>query len=153
MLEIQDRGSPHKHMVLWTNKSADELLADESVVCARMPPINSPLHKLVTDHQIHKCNAPYCMEGDAQDACRFGYPKQVWDVAFLIEMMIARNLDVERGWSNGALVQVLSMSQDIIELKHADNESIRTMCQVHFTAEGNFPWHLHTHRLYTRCRV
>ncbi|KAL7321438.1 hypothetical protein PS15m_001200 [Mucor circinelloides] len=84
-------------MVLWTNKSADELLVDESVVCARMPPINSPWHKLVTDHQIHKCNVHYCMEGDAQAVCRFVYPKQVWDVAFLIEMMIARNLDVERG--------------------------------------------------------
>ncbi|KAK4520015.1 Glutamate--tRNA ligase mitochondrial [Mucor velutinosus] len=44
VMEIQDRGSPHNHMLLWTNKSADELLLDETIVCARMPPINSPLH-------------------------------------------------------------------------------------------------------------
>lgn len=69
-------------MVLWTNKSADEILQDESVVCARLPPIDSPLYKLVTDHQIHKCNIKYCMKGDAEGVCRFGYPKRMSEVAF-----------------------------------------------------------------------
>jgi len=77
-----DRGSPHKHMVLWTGKSADELLQDESIVCARLPPMDSVLYKLVTDHQIHKCNIKYCMKGDPEAPCRFGYPKPISPVSF-----------------------------------------------------------------------
>lgn len=60
-----DRGSPHKHLVLWTNKSADELILDEAIVCARLPPVNSPLHKLVARHQIHVCDIKYCQKGDS----------------------------------------------------------------------------------------
>jgi hypothetical protein len=68
-------------MVLWTGKSADELLKDESIICARMPPLESPLFKLVTDHQVHKCNINYCNKGDPEASCRFGYPKPIIDEA------------------------------------------------------------------------
>ncbi|CAO3613965.1 unnamed protein product [Mucor fragilis] len=75
VMEIQDRGSPHKHLVFWTNQSADELLQDETIVCARMPPVNSPLHKLVAKHQVHRCDLVYCQKGDSSRPCRFGFPK------------------------------------------------------------------------------
>lgn len=62
-------------MVLWTNKSANELLADESIICARLPPMNSPLHKLVAKHQIHRCDINSCQKGEPGRNCRFGFPK------------------------------------------------------------------------------
>lgn len=59
VMEIQDRGSPHIHMVLWTEKSAQELI-DMNVVHTSFPPgtsIDDPLlHSLVNNLQIHRCN-------------------------------------------------------------------------------------------------
>ncbi|KAG0931848.1 hypothetical protein G6F64_011587 [Rhizopus arrhizus] len=36
-IELQDRGSPHVHMVLWTGKSSEELMGMESLVVAHIP--------------------------------------------------------------------------------------------------------------------
>lgn len=58
VMEIQDRGSPHIHCVLWTRKSVMELI-DLNVVHTWFPPgtsFNDPLlHELVNKLQIHKC--------------------------------------------------------------------------------------------------
>lgn len=58
VLEIQDRGSPHIHCVLWTKKTVEELIAMNVVTC-KMYPGNfntDPLmHRLVLKHQIHEC--------------------------------------------------------------------------------------------------
>ncbi|KAI9329305.1 PIF1-like helicase-domain-containing protein [Pilaira anomala] len=54
VMEIQDRGSPHMHFVLWTGTSAEELLADEDIVSARLPEPDDPMYQLVLQHQIHR---------------------------------------------------------------------------------------------------
>lgn len=59
VMEIQDRGSPHIHMVLWTNKSVQELI-EMNVVHTWFPEgttADDPMmHGLVNRLQIHKCN-------------------------------------------------------------------------------------------------
>lgn len=59
VMEIQDRGSPHIHLVLWTVKSLKELI-DMEIVHTWYPRFErqqDPLmYKLVEDLQIHKCN-------------------------------------------------------------------------------------------------
>jgi hypothetical protein len=59
VLEVQDRGSPHIHMVLWTENPVEELIR-RHVVHTWMPEGNSirdPLmHRLVNRHQIHTCS-------------------------------------------------------------------------------------------------
>lgn len=77
LLEIQDRGSSHMHMVLWTGKSEDELIKDKNVVCAKLTPITSTLRPLVEKHQIHRCHVRYCQNNDLTAPCRFNYPKEV----------------------------------------------------------------------------
>ncbi|KAG2198193.1 hypothetical protein INT47_000394 [Mucor saturninus] len=49
VMKIQDRGSPHIHMVLWTEKSAQELI-DMNVVHTSFPPGTSSINskKLTT---------------------------------------------------------------------------------------------------------
>jgi hypothetical protein len=79
VLEIQDRGSPHNHMVLLTEKTAEELLQDEAVVCARMPANNNILYPLVLRHQIHKCSTRYCRNNDPMANCKFHYPQKLVD--------------------------------------------------------------------------
>lgn len=58
VLEIQDRGSPHIHCVLWTKRPVEELIA-MNVVRTRLYPgtfESDPLmHRLVLKHQIHEC--------------------------------------------------------------------------------------------------
>lgn len=59
VMEIQDRGSPHIHCVLWTKKSVEELIK-MNIVHTSFPSgasYNDPLmHELVNRLQIHKCN-------------------------------------------------------------------------------------------------
>ncbi|CEP09900.1 hypothetical protein, partial, partial [Parasitella parasitica] len=60
VLEVQDRGSPHIHLVLWTEKTVNELI-DMNVVHTWFPPGNSStsdplMHQLVNTHQLHSCN-------------------------------------------------------------------------------------------------
>ena len=59
VLEVQNRGAPHIHCVLWTNKSVEDLIA-MNVVCCKILPRNAHedplLHSLVLKHQLHICN-------------------------------------------------------------------------------------------------
>ncbi|CAO3619298.1 unnamed protein product [Cunninghamella blakesleeana] len=71
VLELQARGSPHIHMLLWTGKTADELM-DSDIVVATLPPVESELRDLVNRHQIHKCSS-YC-KPNGLNYCRFGFP-------------------------------------------------------------------------------
>lgn len=74
-MEIQDRGSPHIHMVLWTGKTSNELITSDDIVCCRIPDAHhdEELHHLVTSLQIHQCG-PYCLRQN--HLCRFGFPKE-----------------------------------------------------------------------------
>lgn len=59
VLEIQDRGSPHIHCVLWTKKTVEELIPLNVAVCKLLPRRagDDPLlHELVLKHQTHVCN-------------------------------------------------------------------------------------------------
>ncbi|SAM00604.1 hypothetical protein [Absidia glauca] len=44
VVEIQDRGFPHMHILLWTHKTADELARLDDLVTAEMPSPASPLY-------------------------------------------------------------------------------------------------------------
>ncbi|CEP10308.1 hypothetical protein [Parasitella parasitica] len=75
-VKLQDRGSPHVHLVLWTGRTAEDLVGDNRVVCAQIPNIrtNPRLHKLVLNRQIHTCRN-YCHRATGDNVlCRFGYP-------------------------------------------------------------------------------
>ncbi|OBZ80644.1 hypothetical protein A0J61_11307, partial [Choanephora cucurbitarum] len=63
---IQDRGSPHIHCVLWTEKSLQELIRLNVTTC------NESLVPLVEADTIL---ARYCKRG-RNITCRFAYPKQ-----------------------------------------------------------------------------
>jgi hypothetical protein len=80
---IVDRGSPHMHVVLWANKTAQELLQDENVVCAKLPDTNNVLYPLVVRHQIHRCNTRYCRNNDPGADCRFHYPQPPVDEPYI----------------------------------------------------------------------
>lgn len=83
-IELQDRGSPHVHMVLWTGKSSDELLQHPSLVSAQIPNQRDDpdLYALVTQLQIHNCGN-YCRreDNDPNHPCRFGFPHRAQPVA------------------------------------------------------------------------
>lgn len=55
-MEVQNRGSPHIHMVLYTGKSAEEYLQIEDLVVARTPDvsIHPQLAQLVAQKQSHR---------------------------------------------------------------------------------------------------
>lgn len=72
VMELQARGSPHIHMLLWTGHSLDTLMTLENVVVADLPPANHPLRNLVAKHQVHRCSV-YCMPNGIS-RCRFGFP-------------------------------------------------------------------------------
>ncbi|CEP09614.1 hypothetical protein [Parasitella parasitica] len=88
VMEIQDRGSPHIHLVLWTEKTVDQLI-DMGVVHTGFPPgvsQNDPLmHHLVNTHQLHTCNENYCKRGQPDRPCRFGFPKPQSPVTYMDE--------------------------------------------------------------------
>lgn len=75
-MEVQDRGSPHIHMILWTGKTADELLTIHDLVVAQIPhrSHDRELYELVTRLQIHRCG-PYCLRDEQKRACRFRFPE------------------------------------------------------------------------------
>lgn len=59
VLEIQDRGSPHIHCVLWTKKTVEELINLNVAICKIVPRNASEdplLHSLILKHQNHVCN-------------------------------------------------------------------------------------------------
>ncbi|KAL7311129.1 hypothetical protein PS15m_008931 [Mucor circinelloides] len=53
-------------------------------------------------------------------------------------MVVARNLDAERGGSNGALAQVIAIGRDVIELQHKDNQSRKLVCRIQKCVPGTF---------------
>lgn len=59
VMEIHDRGSPQIHLVLWTERSVEELI-EMDVVHTWFPTTERHedpiMHKLVEDLQIHRCN-------------------------------------------------------------------------------------------------
>lgn len=59
VMEVQDRGSPHIHLVLWCVKSVQELI-DQQVVHTWFPEGTSvtgdPLMHSLVQYQIHRCN-------------------------------------------------------------------------------------------------
>lgn len=59
VMEVQDRGSPHIHLVLWCVKNVQELI-EQQVVHTRFPEKTSvtgdPLMHSLVQYQIHKCN-------------------------------------------------------------------------------------------------
>ena len=82
---LLDRGSPHMHMVIWCDTTVDDLLANEEIICSRMPAENSVIRKLVLKHQIHRCNIRYCMNNDPTAACRFNYPQPIVEQPYFDE--------------------------------------------------------------------
>ena len=59
VLEIQDKGSPHIHCVLWTEKFVQELIRLNVITCKLLPrrATDDPLlHNLILKHQTHVCN-------------------------------------------------------------------------------------------------
>lgn len=78
-IELQDRGSPHVHMVLWTGQSAEQLMLIDDLVVAQIPNPRHDRHlyDLVIPRQIHKCSN-YCRRD--KEMCRFGFPKPVADL-------------------------------------------------------------------------
>jgi len=60
VMEMQDRGSPHIHLVLWTEKTVSQLITDNVVVHTTwFPEGNSSrdplMHEIVQKHQLHSC--------------------------------------------------------------------------------------------------
>lgn len=85
-MELQDRGSPHVHLVLWTGKSADELLAMPDLVVAQIPQHadDEELYDLVLARQRHTCTN-YCHSPRTEGQnCRFGFPFEEQREAYLI---------------------------------------------------------------------
>lgn len=72
-----DRGSPHMHMVLWTERDVEPLIEDESIICASLPPTDHHFYPLVTKYPMHQCNERYCKKGDPLANCRFHFPKPI----------------------------------------------------------------------------
>lgn len=68
--------------MLWTGRSADELLAMPDLVVARLPDgdHDPDLLHLVNRLQIHNCGT-YCSHRRGSNRCRFGYPFDVNDEA------------------------------------------------------------------------
>lgn len=67
VLEEQDRGSPHIHMVLWTGKNVQQLAIMNDLIVANLPDedVNKPLFDLVNRLQRHNCTA-YCFKNRPQ---------------------------------------------------------------------------------------
>lgn len=72
-MEITDRGSPHIHCVLWTDKSVPELMEIDNLIVADIPDTQTDrtfFHQ-VTILQQHRCTT-YCMRQEG--ICRFRFP-------------------------------------------------------------------------------
>ncbi|KAG1137280.1 hypothetical protein G6F38_011425 [Rhizopus arrhizus] len=109
-IELQDRGSPHVHMVLWTGKSSEELVGMESLVIAQIPSYDDDpeLYRLVTE----------LIEPQAFQTCRFGYPKPASDHSYFnpITQRAVYRRSVVDGNVNGYnpyLLKLLKVSMDI----------------------------------------
>ncbi len=92
-IEYQARGAPHIHGKLWVKDAkilgihSDEEVKEfieKYISCRIPPPTESPeLNRLVTNYQIHKCNAS-CLRkaklgGKVFTKCRYGFPRKAVD--------------------------------------------------------------------------
>jgi hypothetical protein len=53
-------------------------------------------------------------------------------------VMLIRNMDVERGWSNGTLARVMAVSQDMIQLQHLENGTLKRVYRVQQSVAGTY---------------
>ncbi|KAG1487321.1 hypothetical protein G6F52_012811 [Rhizopus delemar] len=124
VMETQDRGSPHIHMVLWTNKSVQELI-EMNIVHTWFPEgssSNDPImHDLVNRLQLHKCNDNYCKRGDPIKKCRFGYPKPYSPVTFLdSEHRCTYKRDVGDAYVNNYNPYLLAVFRTSMDIQYND---------------------------------
>ena len=88
-IEFQSRGSPHLHMLIWVEnhpslETPEGLKVVDKVITCRMPPADSPLHKLVKDCQIHQ-HRPTCHK-NGNIRCRFRFPRLPNTKTHLVKM-------------------------------------------------------------------
>lgn len=76
VLEIQDRGAPHAHFCLWTEKSIDEMIKENVITCSSIGSTPEST-RLIQKHQVHHCSS-YCQNEGYENAkvCRFSFPKK-----------------------------------------------------------------------------
>ena len=77
--EFQLRAAIHTHSLLWTEKSIDQLIAEDFIRADIPDPIEEPLlYHLVIQHQIHQCRQDLC-GGNAVDdnRCTKGFPAEL----------------------------------------------------------------------------
>src|SRR2546430_12892168 len=74
--EFQLRAAIHTHSLLWTQRTIDELIAEDYIRADLPDPILEPeLHTLVQQNQIHSCANHSCRLGRRDDEpCRKGFP-------------------------------------------------------------------------------
>lgn len=119
-MELQDRGSPHVHLVLWTGKSADELLAMPDLVVAQIPQHadDEELYDLVLARQRHTCTN-YCHNPRTEGQnCRFGFPFEEQREAYFdrVTKRATYKRSAVDGWINPYcpyLLKFLKVSMDI----------------------------------------
>ncbi|KAL7308323.1 hypothetical protein PS15m_012186 [Mucor circinelloides] len=86
-MEIQQRGSPHIHMVFWTGKTSDESMQEDNLAVCQFPDQqqNKELYDLVNKLQIHACGN-YIVRVAAITA-DFSFPKNLPLAIILITMV------------------------------------------------------------------
>ena len=112
--EVQKRGTPHCHVLLWTDHlDRNDLLP---LITCTVPPIEDfYLHYLVKRYQIHTCSAAYCKK--ERLTCRFGFPKKPCNISGFLEngSYQIRRLPSESRVNqyNVELIQFLGSNMDI----------------------------------------
>jgi len=53
-------------------------------------------------------------------------------------VMLIRNMDVERGWSNGSLARVVALSEDRMQLQHLENKTVKNVYRVQQSVAGTY---------------
>jgi PIF1-like helicase/Helitron helicase-like domain at N-terminus len=76
--EFQLRQAIHSHMLMWTSKSIQQMIAENFIRADLPDPILEPeLHRLVVIHQMHVCRPDLCgrsMTDPDTPPCRKGFP-------------------------------------------------------------------------------
>lgn len=107
------------HLVLWTGKTPDQLLAMDDMVVAKIPDIDDDLglYRLVLDRQIHACGN-YCRRDARINHCRFGYPFEPSNTSYFDAVnhrSVYKRADVDSHVNpyNPYLLKLLGVSMDI----------------------------------------
>lgn len=85
VLEYQERGAPHVHIVLWTGKTLEELInqnnrgGNETVITCARHHRDPEVQRLVARLQMHEHTKDYCVRESRQggERCRFDFPRQL----------------------------------------------------------------------------